>query len=140
MPTAADRGVDLKAAGSRREHRHDLLRQHRQVPFLHLSSTTGRRIPSGSWKRMWCVGARSRGPARAWASDSGSSRALAVVVPAGRGPDLGVVARADDDGLGVEAGHLAQVGRDEDAALAVERRLDGAGEDEPLRSDARPRR
>ena len=31
MPTAADRGVDLKAAGSRREHRHDLLHQHRQV-------------------------------------------------------------------------------------------------------------
>src|SRR6185369_16316878 len=56
----------------------------------------------------------------------------AVVVPAGRGPDLGVVARPDDDGLGVETGHVAQVGRDEDPALAVEGRLDGAGEDEPL--------
>src|SRR6187549_1180330 len=57
---------------------------------------------------------------------------LPVDIPAGRGPDLGVVARTDDNGLGVEAGHLAQVGRDEDAALAVERRVDGAGEDEPL--------
>src|SRR4029079_16401330 len=56
----------------------------------------------------------------------------AVVVPAGRGPDLGVVARPDDDGLGVETGHVAQVVRDEDPALAVEGRLDGAGEDEPL--------
>ena len=53
VPTAADRGIDLKASGRRREHRHDLLRQHRQVPFLHLSSTIDNRIPSGSWKRMW---------------------------------------------------------------------------------------
>ena len=36
MPTAADGGVDLKAAGARREHLDDLVRQHRQVPILHL--------------------------------------------------------------------------------------------------------
>jgi hypothetical protein len=53
VPTAAEGGVDLKAAGSWREHRNDLLRQHRLVPFLHLSSTTVGRIPNGSWKRMW---------------------------------------------------------------------------------------
>src|SRR5262245_34033309 len=58
----------------------------------------------------------------------------AVVVPAGRGPDLGVVARADDHGLRIEACHLAQVGRDEDPALAVECRLDGAGKDESLKA------
>ncbi len=53
VPTAADGRVDLKAAGSRCEHRHDLVHQHRQVPFLHLSSTVIDRIPSGPWKRMW---------------------------------------------------------------------------------------
>jgi hypothetical protein len=52
VPTAADRGVDLEAAGCGREHRDDLLSQHRQVPFLHLSSTVVDRIPSGPWKRM----------------------------------------------------------------------------------------
>jgi hypothetical protein len=54
VPTAADRGIDLKASGAWLEHRKDLLRQHRQVPFLHLSSTVVGRIPSGPWKRMWC--------------------------------------------------------------------------------------
>ena len=48
VPTAADRGVDLEAAGSGREHRNDLLRQHRQVPFLHQFSSGRRRIPGGS--------------------------------------------------------------------------------------------
>jgi hypothetical protein len=54
VPTAAEGGVDLKASGAWREHREDLLRQHRQVPFLHLVSTVVDRIPSGPWKRMWC--------------------------------------------------------------------------------------
>ena len=54
MPTAAEGGVDLEASRGRREHRHDLLRQHRDVPSLHLSSTLVDRIPSGPWKRMWC--------------------------------------------------------------------------------------
>jgi hypothetical protein len=53
VPTAAQRGIDLKAARSWREHRHDLLRQHRQVRCLHLSSIPNDRIPSGPWKRMW---------------------------------------------------------------------------------------
>ncbi len=53
VPTAAEGGVDLEAAGARGEHVHDLLHQHRQVPSLHLSSTIDGRIPSGSWKRMW---------------------------------------------------------------------------------------
>src|SRR5205814_953641 len=38
VPTAADSRVDLKAAGHWREHRNDLLRQHRPVPVLHLSA------------------------------------------------------------------------------------------------------
>ena len=33
VPTAAQGGVDVKAAGSRREHLDDLVHQHRQVPF-----------------------------------------------------------------------------------------------------------
>src|SRR6476646_69068 len=39
VPTAADRGIALQAVRRRREHRHDLLHQHRRVPFLHQSST-----------------------------------------------------------------------------------------------------
>src|SRR5258708_22251823 len=54
-----------------------------------------------------------------------------VVVPANGRPDLRVIARADNDGLPFQAGHLSQVGRDEDPTLAVETDLDGAGEDEP---------
>jgi hypothetical protein len=38
VPTGAQGGIDVKAAGRRREHLDDLVRQHRQVPFLHLSS------------------------------------------------------------------------------------------------------
>ena len=38
VPTAAQGGIDVKAAGSRREHLDDLVHQHRQVPFVHLSS------------------------------------------------------------------------------------------------------
>jgi len=38
VPTAAQGGVDVKAAGRRGEHLEDLLHQHRQVPFVHLSS------------------------------------------------------------------------------------------------------
>ena len=53
VPTAAQGGIDLKASGSRLEHLNDLLRQHRCVPCLHLSSIQNDRIPSGPWKRMW---------------------------------------------------------------------------------------
>ena len=53
VPTAAQGGIDVKAAGSGREHLDDLLHQHRQVPFVHLSSIRTNRIPSGSWKRIW---------------------------------------------------------------------------------------
>src|SRR5439155_20913156 len=53
VPTATDGGIDLEAAGSWREHRNDLLRQHRQVPFLHVDLHRRQRIPSGPWKRMW---------------------------------------------------------------------------------------
>ena len=38
MPTAAQGGVDVKAARRRGEHLEDLLHQHRQVPFVHHSS------------------------------------------------------------------------------------------------------
>ena len=67
VPTAADGGVDLKAARTRGEHRHDLLHQHRQVPFLRSStapSTYGSRADPGSA----CGALRSRGPARCSAS------------------------------------------------------------------------
>ena len=36
---AANRGVDLEAAGRGREHGHDLVGQHRKVPLRHRSST-----------------------------------------------------------------------------------------------------
>src|ERR1700741_440991 len=58
--------------------------------------------------------------------------APAVRLPSIGSPDLGVIAGADDHGLGPEAGHLAEVARDQDAALAVEAGLARAGEDEPL--------
>jgi hypothetical protein len=38
VPTAAQGGVDVKAAGGRGEHLDDLIHQHRQVPSVHLSS------------------------------------------------------------------------------------------------------
>ena len=38
VPTAAQGGIDVKAAGGRCEHLDDLVHQHRQVPFVHLSS------------------------------------------------------------------------------------------------------
>jgi hypothetical protein len=61
VPTAADRGVDLEAAGARGQGPEDLVRHHRQMPFLHLSSIGRLRIPSGPWKRVWCD---VRSPAR----------------------------------------------------------------------------
>ena len=45
VPTAAEGGIDLEAPRRRREHRHDLLSQHRDVPCLHLSSTPRRSDP-----------------------------------------------------------------------------------------------
>src|SRR5437773_4744256 len=57
--------------------------------------------------------------------------APAIGLPTIGSPDLRVVAGADDNGVGPEPGHLPEIARDEDPALAVERRLDRAGEDEP---------
>ena len=54
VPTAADRGVDLKAAGSRREHRMTSSASTGRCPSFISPPPTGRRIPSGPWKRMWC--------------------------------------------------------------------------------------
>src|SRR5712691_11215603 len=89
---------------------------------------------------MWCVPAARR-PAGVLALDpepaDGRSQggrvleALAVRLPRRGSPDLCVIASADDDGVGAEARHLPEITREQDAALAVERRLDGAGENEP---------
>ena len=130
VPTAAEGGVDLEASRGRREHRHDLLRQHRDVPYLHLSSTLDDRIPSGPWKRMWC-GARSPALRRPGPAPAGR-RAPCGTSPTVRRPDLGVIARADDDGVAAEADRVAQVGRQEDPSLPVELHFGRAGEHEAL--------
>ena len=52
VSSPTDGAVDVEAAGARGEHLHDLLREHRLVPFLHVISTIVVRIPNGSWKRM----------------------------------------------------------------------------------------
>src|SRR5262245_41123627 len=52
-------------------------------------------------------------------------------------PDLAVVAHADDEGLGGDAHLGTQVGRHQDAALAVHLGLQRAGEDRPLEEPAR---
>ena len=58
---------------------------------------------------------------------------LAVVrVPPARRPDFGVIARPDDDGVAIEAGRFAQVGRHEDPPLAVDLGLNRAREEEAL--------
>src|SRR5687768_14146346 len=54
---------------------------------------------------------------------------LAVGLPALGRPDLAVVADADDQRLGADPHLLAQVRRDQDAALAVHVGLEGAAED-----------
>src|SRR5262249_36614547 len=51
-------------------------------------------------------------------------------------PDLAVVANADDEGVGVDAHLGAQVGREEDSALAIHLGLEGAGEDGALEEAA----
>src|SRR3954452_5510184 len=56
----------------------------------------------------------------------------AVVLPASGRPDLGVVARAEDERLAIETGERPQVLRDEDTTLSVELRLERAGEQLPL--------
>ena len=63
VPTAAEGGVDLEASRGRREHRHDLHRQHRDVPYLHLSSTVRRSDPERTLEAH-VVRARSPGPRR----------------------------------------------------------------------------
>src|SRR3954452_13682165 len=59
-------------------------------------------------------------------------QAPAVGLPSIGGPDLGVIARTDDDGLGRETGHLPEIPGQQDASLAVEARLDWTGQDESL--------
>src|SRR5580765_5318378 len=49
----------------------------------------------------------------------GIFEALAVRLPCRGSPDLGVIASTDDDRFGAQAGHLAEVARDQDAALTV---------------------
>ena len=68
--------------------------------------------------------------------DVGVLELLAVAVPPLGRPDLGVVARADDDGLPFEAGELAKALRDEDPTLPVEVDVEGAGEEVPLEGRA----
>ena len=58
--------------------------------------------------------------------------ALAVLVPARRGPDLGVVPAAQDHRVALETRERPEALRDEDATLAVELRLEGPGEQLPL--------
>ena len=45
VPTAAQGGIDVKAAMGRGEHREDLFHQHRQVPFVHHSSIPDKSDP-----------------------------------------------------------------------------------------------
>ena len=71
-------------------------------------------------------------PVRRCGEDVGVLELLAVAVPPLGRPDLGVVERADDDGLPFEAGELAKALRDEDPTLPVELDVEGAGEQEPL--------
>ena len=67
-------------------------------------------------------------PAMALGERVGVVEAPAVVGPAGRRPDLRVVAGPEHERLGLEAGELAQALRDEDATLAVELGLERARE------------
>ena len=74
VPTAAELGVDLEAPRGRREHRHDLVSQHRDVPNLHLSSIRRRSDPERTLEAH-LVGAQIPSPSNAWASSCGSSSA-----------------------------------------------------------------
>ena len=69
VPTAAEGGVDLEATRGRREHRHDLVCQHRDVRCLHLSSTYRRSDPERTLEahvmRARCQALRRPGPAPA---------------------------------------------------------------------------
>src|SRR5712671_390812 len=99
--------------------------------------TVGSRADPGNACRALGGGGPASGrPSDAEASDRrgecrGVLEAPAIDIPAGGCPDLGVVTGSDDDRLRIEAGHLAEVARDEDPALTIEGRLDGPGEDEP---------
>ena len=57
---------------------------------------------------------------------------LGVRRPRRGDPDLGVIARTHDDGVGAEIDVVAQVGREQDPTLTVELDFRGAGEDQPL--------
>src|SRR5690348_15121110 len=58
-----------------------------------------------------------------------ASQLVEVGLPALAAPDLEAVAGADDHGLAIEPGVLAQLGRDDDAALGVQLDLEGGGEE-----------
>src|SRR3954471_10845178 len=89
---------------------------------------------------MWSVRrlvAAERLPSDAEPSDGLGESGRVLEVPAVRlpsigGPDLRVIARADDDRVRRQTGHLPEIPGEQDAALGVERRLDGASEDESL--------
>src|SRR5690348_15981840 len=95
-----------------------------------ISPPSRTRIPSGPWKHMW------------WELDPESLEGLGqllwvveglpVGVPPVRGPDLRVVARPDDHGIGTEADRCAKVGGEQHPALLVHLGLDGLREDEAL--------
>ena len=100
---------------------------HRQVPFLHHSSTAGRRIPSGPWKRMWCD-VRSPGPRWLRRTRAGP-RARGCTRPSGRAPR----SRRDRASPRTSASpsrpaNARRYCGHEDPALAVELRLEGPGE------------
>ena len=131
VPTAADRGVDLEAAGARGQGPEDLVRHHRQVPFLHLSSIGRLRIPSGPWKRMWCD---VRSPGRRSASVNASGPPAPGCTSSQRaGAQISAWSRAPRTSASVSSpAKVRRFGRDEDATLAVELRLEGTREQLPL--------
>ena len=79
---------------------------------------------------MW-LGARSRAPRRPGQLLRVVERPSVGVPPVGC-PDLGVVARSDDHGFAAEADRFAQVGRQQDPALAIHLGLDRVPRDEAL--------
>ncbi len=90
MPTAAEGGIDLEAPRGRHEHRHDLLCQHRDVPYLHLSSTPRRSDPERTLEAhvVELDPKAFEGPGQL----VGVLEPLGVRRPGGRDPDLGVIA------------------------------------------------
>ena len=79
---------------------------------------------------MWCD-VRSQ-PGDRPGEGVGVGEAQRVLVPAVGRPDLGLRAGADDHGLGLEPGCVAQVLREQQPALLVDLGLEGPAEQAPL--------